>query len=147
MSGHVSRLSDSGTENIEEYLETIYRLQLEGSPAKTGELAKHLLVSPPSVSEMLKKLEKMGYIEYAPYQGATLTPAGRRIAHRTLRKHRVIQEVLTQIVGMEKDEAHEWACRMEHVVPDELERWLYDQIPEKDLKGLEPPPTEAKAKA
>ncbi|MBW3583301.1 MAG: metal-dependent transcriptional regulator [Euryarchaeota archaeon] len=129
------------SENMEEYLETIYRLTLKKGIAKTGEIAKHLKLSPPSVTEMNQRLEQMGYIVYKPYQGVTLTEKGERHAYHLLRRHRVVQEFLMQVLGMEKVDAHEWACKMEHVVPLELERYLYSKLPTRDLKGLAPPKT------
>lgn len=129
------------SENVEEYLETIYRITLKAPMAKTGEIAEHLELSPPSVTEMTKRLQAKGYVEYAPYKGVRLTEKGRDHAYQLLRRHRVVQAFLEQVLGMEKEEAHEWGCKMEHVIPVELETYLYSKLPEKDLKGLEPPRT------
>ncbi len=129
------------SENVEEYLETIYRITLKEPVAKTGEIAAQLDLSPPSVTEMTKRLQEKGYVEYAPYKGVRLTTKGKDHAYRLLRRHRVVQAFLEQVLGMEKEEAHEWGCKMEHVVPVELESYLYSKLPEKDLKGLEPPRT------
>ena len=129
------------SENVEEYLETIYRITVEKPLAKTGEIATHLELSPPSVTEMTKRLQKKGYVEYVPYKGVRLTPKGRDHAYRLLRRHSVVQAFLEQVLGMEKEEAHEWGCKMEHVTPVELETYLYSKLPDKDLKGLEPPRT------
>lgn len=133
------------SENIEEYLETIFRITLKKGVAKTGEIAEQLGLSPPSVTEMTKKLQEMGYVQYTPYQGVNLTEKGHVHAYHLLRRHRVVQEFLVQVLGMEKAEAHEWGCKLEHVVPVELERYLYSKLPNKDLKGLEPPRTPAEA--
>ena len=75
MSGHTV------SEQMQEYLETIYRLEEEGSVARTGEIAKHLKVMPPSVTDMVQKLEKAGYVTYEPYRGVQLTEArcGQRV--------------------------------------------------------------------
>jgi DtxR family transcriptional regulator, Mn-dependent transcriptional regulator len=129
------------SENVEEYLETIYRITQKSPLAKTGEIARHLELSPPSVTEMTKRLQEMGYVEYEPYRGVSLTQKGRDHAARLLRRHRVVQAFLEQVLGMEKEEAHEWGCKLEHVVPVELESYLYSKLPDKDLKGLEPPLT------
>ena len=102
-------------------------------------------LSPPSVTEMTKKLQEMGYVEYTPYQGVTLTDKGHTHAYHLLRRHRVVQEFLVQVLGMDKAEAHEWGCKLEHVVPVELERYLYAKLPRKDLKGLDPPRTPEQA--
>lgn len=133
------------SENTEEYLETIYRLLIKKGEAKTGEIASQLNLSPPSVTEMAQKLEAIGYVTYKPYHGVTLTERGERHAYLLLRRHRVVQEFLVQVLGMEKEEAHEWGCKMEHVVPEELERYLYAKLPDRDLKGLPPPATPKEA--
>lgn len=146
------------SENVEEYLETIFRLThrasdaaaasqrgrrtpARGPVAKTGEIAAELGLSPPSVTEMTKRLKERGYVEYEPYRGVRLTAKGREHAYALLRRHRVVQAFLEQVLGMAKEEAHEWGCKMEHVVPAELERYLYSKLPDKDLKGMRPPRT------
>ncbi len=127
------------SENVEEYLETIFRITVKQPMAKTGEIAEQLDLSPPSVTEMTKRLQERGYVEYVPYKGVRLSKKGRDHATRLLRRHRIVQAFLEQVLGMEKEEAHEWGCKMEHVVPQELESYLYGELPDKDLKGLEPP--------
>ncbi len=109
---------------MEEYLETIYRVELEGDVAKTGEIAQHLHVTPQTVTDMIQKLEKAGLIEYEPYKGVNLTPDGRDIARRQLEKHRVMQAFLQEVCGMEHKEAHEAACDMEHTIPEALDAWM-----------------------
>ncbi len=116
---------------MQEYLETIYRLELESTVAKTGEIAKHLKLSPPSVTDMIQKLEKAGLVQYEPYKGVVLTELGRRNAKRTLEKHRVMQAFLQLACGMGHDTAHEAACDMEHTLPPELEAWCADWVAKK----------------
>lgn len=108
---------------MQEYLETIYRLELEHTVAKTGEIAKHLNLSPPSVTDMIQKLEKAGLVQYEPYKGVVLTDVGRRNAKRTLEKHRVMQAFLQVACGMSHEAAHQAACDMEHTLPKPLEAW------------------------
>ncbi len=108
---------------MQEYLETIYRLEADKVVARTGEIAKHLKVAPPSVTDMILKLEKAGLVEYEPYKGVVLTPNGRAIGKRTLEKHRIMQAFLQSFCGMGHDEAHEAACDMEHTLPPQLEAW------------------------
>lgn len=136
---------ESLSENMEEYLETIYRLQLKVGQARTGEIAQQLGLSPPSVTEMAQKLQELGYVTYKPYHGVELTDKGRTHAYHLLRRHRVVQSFLVQVLGMDKAEAHEWGCKMEHVIPVELERYLYSKLPNRDLKGLDPPMTPEEA--
>lgn len=112
------------TEQMEEYLETIYRMEEEGRAARTGEVARQLGLSPPSVTDMLQKLEKADLVVYEPYKGVRLTDAGRVVGRRQLEKHRVMQAFLQEVCGMDKDAAHEASCDMEHFIPEALDRWM-----------------------
>ena len=117
---------------MQEYLETIYRLEEASEPARTGEIAKHLKVAPPSVTDMILRLEKAGFVTYEPYKGVALTAAGRAVGKRTLEKHRIMQAFLQEVCGMGHKAAHEAACDMEHTLPDELEafceRYLNERL-------------------
>jgi DtxR family Mn-dependent transcriptional regulator len=112
------------TENVEEYLEAIYTLTEEGKRAKTSEVAEHLKIAPSSVTEMLRKLSKEGYIDYQPYRGVTLTKDGLEVAKRIKRKHRLIERFLSDVLKIKKEEVHEHACKMEHSLSDEVEEAL-----------------------
>jgi len=68
--------------NTEEYLEALYTLTQDNKAATTSDLSRRLNIAPASVSEMLKKLADSGYLNYSPYQGVTLTPAGYEIAEK-----------------------------------------------------------------
>ena len=109
---------------MQEYLETIYRLEESNEPARTGEIAKHLNVAQPSVTDMIQKLEKAGYVQYEPYKSVVLTEAGRAVGKRQLEKHRIMQAFLQEVCGMEHRAAHEAACDMEHTLPPEMEQWV-----------------------
>jgi DtxR family Mn-dependent transcriptional regulator len=111
---------------IEEYLETIYRIKEKGKDAKTTEVADELGVSPPSVSEMFRKLAKDGLIEYNRYRGASLTKRGEEIGGGILNKHRLIQKFLI-FLGVKRN-VHEQACALEHVVSDEVENAMQDTL-------------------
>ncbi|MGB0651776.1 MAG: metal-dependent transcriptional regulator [Thermoplasmatota archaeon] len=114
----------AATEQMEEYLETIYRLEEQGSVARTGEIAAQLGVAPPSVTDMVQKLEKAGFVEYEPYRGVHLTETGRAVGQKILGRHRVMQVFLQEVCGMDHAEAHEAACGMEHWIPDALHDWM-----------------------
>ena len=116
---------------MQEYLETIYRLEEDGSLARTGEIARHLGVAPPSVTDMIQKLEKAGYVQYEPYKGVVLTESGRTLGRRQLEKHRIMQAFLQEVCGMEHRAAHEAACDMEHTLPKELEAWCAEFLRKK----------------
>ena len=124
-------MSGAVTEQMEEYLETIYRIEAEGGIAKTGAIAGHLGVAPPSVTDMVQKLEKAGLVEYEPYRGVHLTDAGRDVGRRQLEKHRVMQAFLQEVCGMDHQEAHDAACDMEHTIPAPLEDWMAAYLAEK----------------
>jgi DtxR family Mn-dependent transcriptional regulator len=118
-------------ESVEEYLETLYTLTREGIPAKTGEIASSLRISQPSVTEMLRKLSKEGYIEYTPYHGVMLTKKGSRRARKIKRKHRLLERFLWELGVRER--IHEQACRMEHVLSDDAEEALCRKMNYPDL--------------
>ncbi len=124
-------MHDEVTEQMQEYLETIYRMEEDGAPARTGEIAKHLHVAPPSVTDMLQRLEKSGFVTYEPYKGVELTPRGRAIGRRQLEKHRVMQAFLQEFCGMSHRDAHQAACDMEHTMPAALEKWMTGHLKER----------------
>jgi DtxR family Mn-dependent transcriptional regulator len=116
------------SENVENYLEQILRICKKNGHAKTGEIATSLKVAASSVTEMIAKLERDGFINYTPYKGVELTETGYFRALEILKKHNLAARFLEEIVGMEHEAAHEWGCRMEHVLPPELEKWFYREL-------------------
>jgi DtxR family Mn-dependent transcriptional regulator len=106
----------------EEYLEALYTLTQDGKKATTSEISRRLNVTPASVTEMLKKLADAGYVSYSPYQGVTLTEEGLRIAGKMVRKHRLLERFLHDVLKIGKDKVHREACEMEHALSDETER-------------------------
>ncbi|MDX1612550.1 MAG: metal-dependent transcriptional regulator [Candidatus Thermoplasmatota archaeon] len=129
--------------NVEMYLETIYNLTEEGGSAKTTEIASSWDVSPASATEMVQKLSKMGLVDYKPYHGAKLSPDGLRAARQVIRKHRLLERFLHEIVGMEDEERiHDVACEMEHTLSPEVEAWIDGELdhPREGLNGKPIPP-------
>jgi DtxR family transcriptional regulator, Mn-dependent transcriptional regulator len=112
--------SEPLTRSVEDYLKTIYHLSLKGAPAGTTDIAHALELSPPSVSGMVKRLAEQGLVEHAPYRGVELTDAGRRLALRMVRRHRVLETYLVEFLGYDWDIVHEEAERLEHAVSDSL---------------------------
>jgi DtxR family Mn-dependent transcriptional regulator len=106
--------------STEDYLKTIYELELGGGPALTSAIAEALDVAPPSVSGMVKRLSEAGLLEHAPYRGVQLTRAGRKAALRVVRRHRILETYLTSKLGYDWDSVHEEAERLEHAASDEL---------------------------
>jgi len=124
---------DKISENIEEYLEVLYRNGSNGEQVSTTMLSKELGIAPGSVTQMLKKLESLGYITYTPYKGATLTDEGMKIAQKITRKHRILEKFLTDVLKIKEENVHEQACEMEHTLSDEAERALCTMMHHPDL--------------
>ena len=114
--------------STEEYLEALYTLTQNGKAASTSDISKRLKVSPASVTEMIKKLAEGGYVNYSPYQGVTLTPAGYEIAEKMARKHRLLERFLHDVLHIGKERIHQEACAMEHSLSDETERALCQRL-------------------
>lgn len=121
------------SENIEEYLEVLYRNGSNGEQVSTTQLSKDLGIAPGSVTQMLKKLEDLGYIEYTPYKGATLTDEGMKIAQKITRKHRILEKFLLDVLKVKEENVHDQACEMEHTLSDEAERALCTMLHHPDL--------------
>lgn len=107
---------------VENYVKEIYKLcsPERGQRATTGQLANALGVSPGTVTSMLKTLSESGLATYMPYEGVQLSPSGNELALRILRRHRLLESFLAEVLALEWDEVHEDAERMEHVVSDRL---------------------------
>lgn len=136
-------MAEDRSEQEEMYIETIYRLTEEGGKAKTTEIAKAWKVAPASATEMVQKLSEKGLVDYAPYEGAELTDDGMSEAEAIIRKHRLLAMFLEDEVGMEDPEAaDDFACRMEHVIPDDLEQWVCERLghPRQTPEGKQIPP-------
>jgi DtxR family Mn-dependent transcriptional regulator len=110
------------SENIEEYLEVLYKYGNKKNHVSTTTISKQLKIAPGSVTQMLKKLEDLGYIDYIPYKGANLTENGTKIAQKITRKHRILERFLADILHIKKENIHIQACNMEHSLSDEAER-------------------------
>ena len=102
----------------EEYIETIYMFEKKEGKAQTGQIAEHMGVKPPSVTEMLQKLQDEGLVDYEPYLGATLTDKGRNLANELMARHKTIADFL-EIIGVDKELAELDACQLEHQVSAE----------------------------
>jgi DtxR family Mn-dependent transcriptional regulator len=112
--------TDDLTAPAEDYLKAIYEIELGGTSAATNDIAARLSIAPASVSGMVRRLADQGLIVHERYRGVSLTPAGRRAALRTLRRHRVIEAYLAQALGYAWDRVHAEAERLEHAASEEL---------------------------
>ncbi len=113
---------DSSTPSaaMREYLAEIYRLQEESPTVSTTSLAERLNVSAPAIPRMLKRLKNAGYVKHVPYQGAVLTERGQEEALREIRRHRILEVFLVQVMGFTWDEAHHHADSLGQGLNDEL---------------------------
>ncbi|KPV64147.1 MAG: manganese transport regulator MntR [Candidatus Bathyarchaeota archaeon BA1] len=113
MSGEVTAI-------IEEYLEGIYRLQERSGVARTSDIVELLQVVPGTVTNTVERLEKEGLVTHEPYKGVRLTEKGRKIALHVIRRHRLSERLLTDILHVKWSEAHKAACRLEHGITGDL---------------------------
>jgi DtxR family Mn-dependent transcriptional regulator len=101
------------SESVEEYLEALWVSEEDSkSITKIDWVAKRLHITPPSVVEMFKKLEKQGFVKYYPYRGVRLLEAGRKIAKRVIRNHRLIELLMKKTLNIDIDE--NLVCGIEH---------------------------------
>lgn len=124
---------------VENYCKAILQLGHEAGTdwVTTGQVAARLGVSPGTVTSMLKGLAESELAEYRPYEGVKLSKAGRSLALRMLRRHRLIELFLVKTLGLTWDEVHEEAEHMEHSVSDRLIERLDEYLgrPEYDPHG------------
>ena len=108
------------TTAVQDYLKAIHELNVGGGSAATSLIAERLGVAAGSVTGMLKRLASRGLVEHVPYYGARLTETGETEAIRLIRRHRVLELFLVQVLGYGWDEVHDEAERLEHAVSDLL---------------------------
>jgi DtxR family Mn-dependent transcriptional regulator len=119
------------TEAIEDYAKAIYALSADRpGPVSNGELAARLKVTPATATSMLKRLADLNLVDYLPYKGVTLTPAGEKVALEVIRHHRLIESYLTEALGMPEDRVHEEAEVLEHYISEELEQLIAAKLGE-----------------
>ncbi len=106
---------------VEEYLETIYNMAMEDEVVIGARLAEKFRVSPPTVTEMLKRLVRDGYVEMDNKRQVSLTEAGNQAAEAVLRRHRLTERFLVDMLGMQWHQVHEEACRLEHFISGAVE--------------------------
>jgi DtxR family Mn-dependent transcriptional regulator len=106
---------------IQDYLRQIFVLGEAGGRVSTTALARSQGVAPASATAMVKKLAALGLVEHAPYRGVSLTDAGERVAVEVTRHHRLLELYLAETLGIDVDDVHAEADRLEHVISEELE--------------------------
>ncbi|MDZ8118172.1 metal-dependent transcriptional regulator [Pontiella agarivorans] len=106
--------------SLEDYLETIFFLSREDGRARPKDIAEKMNVRAASVTGALRSLSEKGLVNYAPYASATLTEHGREVASKIAVKHEALLDFFKQVLGIEAEEAEEFACSMEHTIPDHI---------------------------
>ncbi len=143
------------TDAIQDYLREIYKLGADGNRVSVTALAKRQGVSPASASAMVKKLAALDLAVHQPYRGITLTNAGEKVALEVIRHHRLLELYLAETLGVDVDEVHGEAERLEHALSEELEERIDkvlgfpthdphgDPIPDANLQWPQPAATAA----
>lgn len=130
------------TEKMEEYLEALFKLSCEEETISPTRVAEYLGVTSPTVLDMLRRLESEGFVRYSrSVRGrgkekargrarkiVTLTPKGERAARTLVRRHRLSERFLTDVLGLDWESAHREACKLEHVISPEVEERLADML-------------------
>src|SRR5919202_399940 len=112
----------------EEYLQTLFWLQEAGLPMTGANVARAMQLSPPTVHEMIGRLERDGYITRAGDKSISFTESGQGHAEGIVRRHRLIERFLTDVLGIPWDEVHEEAERLEHAMSPVLEERMLAAI-------------------
>jgi DtxR family Mn-dependent transcriptional regulator len=121
-------MADAMHPPVDEYLEAILELEEEGARVIQARLADRLGVSAPSVSEMVRRLRAEGYLEVNGDRTLTLTHKGRDWATTIVRRHRLAERLLTDLLGLPWHRAHIEACRWEHVISAEVEELIRTKL-------------------
>jgi DtxR family transcriptional regulator, Mn-dependent transcriptional regulator len=113
------------TKSDRELLKVIYRLSKDSAGAHTGAVAEHMNVTPGTVTAAVKRLAERGLLDHRPYKGAVLTEKGRRAAIAAIRRHRIVERFLADMLGYAWNEADRLAGAFEHDLPKEVEDRLF----------------------
>lgn len=130
------------TETVENYLKAIFALSAKGEPASTSAIAERLGVAPPSVSAMVGRLRQGDLVEQAAWGHILLTAHGQIHARRVVRRHRLLETFMHQVLGLGWDEIHAEAEVLEHRLSDQLEDLIDAALdfPDRDPHGDPIPP-------
>ncbi|GIG86763.1 metal-dependent transcriptional regulator [Plantactinospora endophytica] len=115
-------------DTTEMYLRTILELEEEGVPPLRARIAERLRQSGPTVSQTVARMERDGLLTVEDDRHLQLTALGRTQAISVMRKHRLAELLLVNVIGMPYEEAHEEACRWEHVMSDSVEKKVYELL-------------------
>jgi len=112
----------------EMYLRTVYELEEEGITPIRARLVERLGLSAPAVSETVARLEHEGLMSVAGDRTLRLSDRGRELARSVMRKHRLAERLLTDVIGLEFEQVHVEACKWEHVISDRVEERLVELL-------------------
>lgn len=115
-------------DTTEMYLRTIYELEEEGIVPLRARIAERLNQSGPTVSQTVARMERDGLVSVEGDRHLELSPAGRILATRVMRKHRLAERLLTDVIGLDIELVHDEACRWEHVMSEQVERRLIELL-------------------
>lgn len=127
---------------VEDYVKTIYKLQMQMETVSTSALTEQTGTSAAAVTKMLKHLAELHLVSYAPYRGVRLTPPGEMIALEVIRHHRLLELYLAKAMGYSWDQVDAEAEKLEHYISEEFEDSIERLLgfPEFDIHG-DPIPT------
>jgi DtxR family transcriptional regulator, Mn-dependent transcriptional regulator len=117
-------------DTTEMYLRTIYELEEEGIVPLRARIAERLQQSGPTVSQTVARMERDNLVHVQGDRHLELTPEGRSRATRVMRKHRLAERLLIDVIGLDWEKVHDEACRWEHVISEDVERRLVDLLHE-----------------
>lgn len=120
------------THGAQDYLKTIYTLSGERATT-TGAIAERMGVAHPSATNMVKRLAKAGLVRHDPYGPVELTPAGKRLALAIIRRHRLLELYLKNVLGLPLDRVHGEADQLEHALSDALTERLAQVLGDPDV--------------
>jgi len=115
-------------DTTEMYLRTVFELEEEGTPPLRARIAERLEQSGPTVSQTVSRMERDGLLHVGEDRQIELSPVGRALAARVMRKHRLAECMLVQLLDLEWDLVHQEACRWEHVISEDVERRLLEVL-------------------
>src|SRR3954464_15355515 len=124
----VSKIMNDLVDTTEMYLRTVLELEEEGVPALRARIAERLHQSGPTVRQTVARMERDGLLNVEGDRHLALTDLGRSKAVAVMRKHRLAELLLVNVIGLPYEEAHEEACRWEHVMSDEVEKKVYELL-------------------
>lgn len=115
-------------DTTEMYLRIIFELEEEGVPILRARIVQRLGHSGPTVSQTVARMERDGLLTVKPDRSVVLSGKGRQLATRVMRKHRLAERLLSDVIGLEYAYVHDEACRWEHVISERVERKILDLL-------------------